>query len=829
MPVVARSPSPPSLESLFDTPPRDLGPKKLLHVIVPDHPTRITESRASSAAPRFWTTLDKGKARTSGERPADLSNPSAYFPQLRYTRNGVTVRFCKPCSAAGGDRAAKAAYCRGRHTPNQCTFEAVKEIASDEETGSPESDALRSEGDDESISGASTSFPAASPQAKPSSDTEITEPWKEDSRYIQSLVFVPSTTKPRRCGRCRAAGGKWAERAPWCRGRVWVKWCSFLDDRLDVLPKTGSDQLSAKPQQGLRRASGDGTTPNGHHSETPSDPRTPAVEERSLTPEPVFLSSDSSRARRRRIVLTPPPTSPEHETDQPLASPPVTGSAVARPSAKRSVISLQAGTSKARRPSRWGPTGPAPQSSPRSSAVFPSPSPTLNSGSPEAPLHRRHYTARLRSSTDIAPPSPPRSSSMMRTSPGLESIHIELPNPGVGRKNQLRPVFDIAAPSPPRSSSITNMSPAVEDRVPLEHVTSRAPPVTSRPTPSPSFSAPRIASSPSLWSSMPPSSPPFARRSLPSRLASPPFRPTPPPSTNGARSSSEFSDNLPLHLPQRRSALRRPSEGSITTPHSVKKARFSLQPRSPPPEPSSGPITEDDDDDELLLRNTSSPVSTLSRSSPVYGSDCASHFSREMSVRAADVGFKLGPEPTGRLSCDMLAALAPSLSSAHPTLGASIFQRDPTPTYALSTPPLSFCSTMSPSTRSRTASSPSKPTAGLMLPPPVPVKRLESARLTTPVEDNKPFSEIKFTTQSPALLRARSRSRSVSTAPTSRRQSVAPLPSTTPRRKSRLERDLARVARVAGDEAGLEWGMDEEVGDDVGRMWREGSVARYLD
>ena len=96
------------------------------------------------------------------------------------------------------------------------------------------------------------------------------------------------------------------------------------------------------------------------------------------------------------------------------------------------------------------------------------------------------------------------------------------------------------------------------------------------------------------------------------------------------------------------------------------------------------------------------------------------------------------------------------------------------------------------------------------------------------MDDVKPFA-IQFVKQSPALLRARARSRSVSVAPISHPPTKVPVPSTAPRRKSRLERELAKVAREIDDDAGLEWGMDEEVGEDLGRMWREGSVVKYLD
>jgi hypothetical protein len=41
--------------------------------------------------------------------------------------------------------------------------------------------------------------------------------------------------------------------------------------------------------------------------------------------------------------------------------------------------------------------------------------------------------------------------------------------------------------------------------------------------------------------------------------------------------------------------------------------------------------------------------------------------------------------------------------------------------------------------------------------------------------------------------------------------------------------DLRRLAEQIGDDAGYEWGMDEDAGEEVGRLWREGSVVRYVD
>ena len=50
----------------------------------------------------------------------------------------------------------------------------------------------------------------------------------------------------------------------------------------------------------------------------------------------------------------------------------------------------------------------------------------------------------------------------------------------------------------------------------------------------------------------------------------------------------------------------------------------------------------------------------------------------------------------------------------------------------------------------------------------------------------------------------------------------------TERRKSRKERELARVARMMGDDVGLEWGLDEDFGVELARGMREGTVVSHL-
>jgi len=65
--------------------------------------------------------------------------------------------------------------------------------------------------------------------------------------------------------------------------------------------------------------------------------------------------------------------------------------------------------------------------------------------------------------------------------------------------------------------------------------------------------------------------------------------------------------------------------------------------------------------------------------------------------------------------------------------------------------------------------------------------------------------------------------------PNSRTSSPAqPHPASTPRRRSKLEEKLGIIAQTVDGES-LEWGMDEDVGEDLGKMWREGSVVHYLE
>ncbi|KAE8542546.1 hypothetical protein D1P53_001326 [Cryptococcus gattii VGV] len=404
-------------------------------------------------------------------------------------------------------------------------------------------------------------------------------------------------------------------------------------------------------------------------------------------------------------------------------------------------------------------------------------------------------------------------------------------------------------------------------REPKETAPLLSPPPTSSVAPSPPPIASPYRPSRSLLLSLPPSSPPRPDifSPFPSQPAQPTpspsvslkhrnhvadtyklsgvmYHPTPPPSTDGMRSASLSSDNASTSLPHK-SALRRPSDSlGLQSSSSIKRTRFSLI-RSPVCHSTSD---EEGSEDELDLLSNIDSSSTITHSSPPKQS--SSPIRTEWRVRAADIGIKLGPEHTGRLPSDMVKSLVPSMGLFRPTLGSS---SQISSKYTLPAPPSGFRPAFQPRPASEqqhpSSGSGPDPQARLMLPPPVPVKRsICPNSLSTPKKSKNSTStfstsssvpsKIRLTSLPAVVVRARARSRSLSMAPTGAlRTSKTPgsvtspgskIPRTTPTRNGKVLMDLQRVAKELGDEAGLEWGLDEET-DDGGRMWREGSVAAY--
>lgn len=309
------------------------------------------------------------------------------------------------------------------------------------------------------------------------------------------------------------------------------------------------------------------------------------------------------------------------------------------------------------------------------------------------------------------------------------------------------------------------------------------------------------------------------------------------PSTSTSHSRrTAISEEAPKTLPKSRQSLPPlPSARQFSQPRN--QIIFSSDPMD----------SDSDSEDEMNLRDSedSFPPSSppFSMSSPPRSSSP----SYEIRVRAKDAGIVLG-EHSGRLPVGMVDALSgvmsglgssslptppnstgsdPSLSTFKPTLGS--MRKSP---YVLPTPPRSFGSARSPSTSFTTSNS-----KGLMLPPPIPRHLPTPAPSETPPPTNR-VVQIMTSPMKRVREEDHSLNRSKSVASFKRASSsslhkyghghgtgggIVSLP-----KKNRLERDLAKLAMACEDDDGLEWGMDEEAGLDLGRSYREGSVVKYL-
>lgn len=415
--------------------------------------------------------------------------------------------------------------------------------------------------------------------------------------------------------------------------------------------------------------------------------------------------------------------------------------------------------------------------------------------------------------------------------------------------DDVRDMFSPGAPSSPGPVDIDMSSPTAY-RSPAVFESS---PVLGAPRSELSsfFSSPPYQQT-TLDGSLPGSSPLADRFAAATRLRPAPARaqtmnPTPP------RSSSAGTDASPPRVRAVTIAAGRMTPPSSQTPEVVKSAPTAKQTRptttskmnvpslpSPISEVPSSDAAQQPDSDEIPNSPSPNPCRTLPHEP----------FSAEITMRAADVGFALGPAPTGRLSTAMLSALAPALGQgqasppSEPTLAQAVNGAFTLPAPPCPTRP---AETVSAPSRIQAGSSSSPSTSlGLMLPPPVPTRRAAppapSSTNSTPRKrrastyaDDDEYDEpapMKFTTtvKVPRQPPVRSRSRSVSVSsrtvtgtPSRARVYSRTTPASTPRKKSRTERHLEYIAASMDDDEGLEWGLDEEVGDDA-RVWREGSV-----
>jgi len=801
-------------------------------------------------------------------------DPERYHSDVHYTHNGTRVRQCLGCKLKGGVREKRAPWCKGRWRIKDCTFLQDDPGNDEEEDGSDEDGA--SENQDEAVpvrarsvttverdpagheeqaiifrtvsSGAmfESALLHASRPAGPSvspkpmyTPATLPPPNLDGNRYHESLTFISTAAGTiRRCKLCRRAGGKREETAMWCRGRVWSKYCTFRDGDGDDEFTRALLKPNPKQSAGPRRAPihvplapplGEGYYLDVRHSPGKTSfvkCQACAMADETRQAKAIwckgrkhvrlcsFAKEDEAREGRGMFL-----GARSAEANDPFAM-----DLDARPMSPLMLDEERRAEDEGilfARPSFSGKRKrePSPRSSDRDGV-----SPVLDMG-----IYRDGDDGN--SPFDLEIPA----------------IHEE-PTRTLEDNNFYSRAVSVSLPpsSPP--------APVPADPTPTR-------PVLPRPTPSPSVSLTRPSESPPIRpetlvhsSSLPPSSPIFEPTPT-SRTANLTFRPTPP-SSISARSASVLSDAGSLSFP-RRGILRRPSDfdrpGSV--PRLTKRTRFSLAPLSPVRQVHSDPFQPmldiDHNDDELLLGPSTSPAYAGGDRTIQDRATAALEHSREISIRARDVGFNLSAH-TGRLSSDMLAALAPALSGSErrpATLGSSLRhsvtrtdwaeESTTAPPYSLPTPPPSHLAMTGRPGRERSASTGVGDKGKDTMPPPPVPQTTATARLPTPLsaEDEEDSDGGVVTPvnrrirHSRSASRSRSRAQSMSAIQESKARTSSPAqqhPASTPRRRSKLEERLEIIAQTVNGES-LEWGMDEDVGEDLGKMWREGSVVHYLE
>ncbi|WVF65416.1 hypothetical protein IAT40_000143 [Kwoniella sp. CBS 6097] len=761
----------------------------------------------------------KGKERVLGERPNESCPEIAYSPELQeqaespYYRNfwrtrSGSLHMCKTCRTIGGERASKAALCKGRRGP--CPLE----IQESQDTSVIPLDPTHSDSDVED-------------------QNELT-----DLPRSRSSISIQSHTRIRTCRLCREAGGERALLAASCSGRATFRNCKYAKhaytDSMSDEDRSSVRLPSSTPTSDQRTKT---TTVDSDSDDTPL--RRPGILRGSQSKSKIKSKSKSrSRSRSEKDIdsdleddlFTPLPHKPKPRGRSSVGLTPIPFSSSVVPPRPHDldpqVYAEGYNYAHNGRPRRcphcraaqglratraWWCKGrtwskqcaflsihadaevAAVQGQAKSSRTaderhldrlsstlsdVPDASELEDAEYSDSPLPAEQSRRKRDSNTARAPtrvttisPAQARPAALtkkfaptyMPTPPPTSSVEpSSSPSNEDAAFNPIRPLpmarsSSTLSSSMPPSSPLASFSPLVSDN-------SRLPPL---PTPSPSVSADfalhRRTSSPAqqlLISVLP-------RGGVMVGAACP----TPPPSTDGGRSSSVAPDDLPQTVP-RKSALRRPSDSNASSSAgSAKRARFSLQPRSPFREASSDPYDAfahagENSDDQLSLRHgtdiESSPLLTSSSSLPPrHTASSSSPLRNEWSVRAADVGFKLGPEHTGRISSDMLRALAPALPNFRPTLGSSLGASSSsvmgmTNRFALPEPPPSSGSSFDTKASSRTAVSGSTTdrtstldhttttpqSSGLMLPPPLPLKKVATPTLSIRVTNTEAVGSI---------------------------------------------------------------------------------------
>lgn len=810
--------------------------------------------------------------------PTEL-DPDRYFPDVHYTHGGARIRACAACRYTGGERERRAAYCRGRWRVALCTFGAdeqgpnaenakvvggasitersrdafehevasyIQNAADSEDINDP-LDRLGSEELITSITshvlGANGDFTEMSERAairSLQSSAESSAPFSLDpERYHDTLstsAFDPNAV--RRCKHCREAGGERERLSQWCKGRTRVKMCSWYVE--------GDDGDWTPAKEADRRAEHEAQIMIARPSTPPRPAKTlvkglPPLEDgyyfdvrysrsgKSLVRCQACVANGGVREEKakwckgrrhpglcayaqwdreqlKESADTREPLRVTDEQQSKLITP--TRVPVRKDDEDEEMVFVKSGGSSKRR--RVMSTTPVDGNS---------------AGSPVS-AHRPVVPGVL-------------ALSEATTSEVVEVVDEVVEARTIDANGEIDAHEGIANGDEPRLHDATRESRSVSSSLPPSSPPSSMQPLhvvhhASRSTPSPDVHAPhgdRFDSPMRVLASTSAESPSFAVPTLNSTAAFT-FHPTPPPSI-GARSSSFSSEAGPASFP-RRGILRRPSDfdrpGSL--PRLSKRARFSLAPLSPPRVAHSDPILPflEMEDDELLLGPSTSPAYP----SRVHDASFALPFSREISLRAKDVGFNLSAH-TGRLSSDMLAALAPALNHQRTsTLGSSLrhsvyarTEMSKVGTYSLPTPP--------PSLGPSTSTSRPRPTplSQEIVPMTDALPSNTSAfviRLPTPVSAEGEGDSDGDTITPVNRSKRRAKSVSILRSETKRTESppVMKHPASTPHKKTRLEENLEEIAMLVEDE-GLEWGMDEDVGEDLSKLGREGSVVCYVE
>lgn len=696
-----------------------------------------------------------GSAIQPSTRPATQASEldsNAYFPKQAFWRDGVTVRSCKACLAAGGERRRWAKLCKGRRGGRSvhCTFgQSVMQAVP-----LPTSDA------DEAID-------------------------------LERPQQTPATPRHSHCIKCEQAGGIRAERAETCKGRRQRQQCSFEVVTIDNLTRHTS---AANNRSGIAdRLPGDidvtKLDPKRYHFDVNYTHEGTRI--RSCAACNASGGLRKTRAAwcrgRWRVAQCTFVLDGNQKEDNDDAD------------------SLQS----------W---------SADIEGKYPN----------EGTVDSAHS-----SSMDVV--AYPAATEYERWTRSY-SIQDLRPTPSLFPSSSLPALSSPQSSLPPSSPPIFDASESTFYRV------------SFRPTPSPSTSAPYSGSPTRPIRALPRTA--SSSRSLAAVRTQTLFAATPP-SGVGLKDLS-VSYDAPLSL-TRRGILRQPTDFDRPSPaRSLKRARFSLVPLSPPLAPSSPSRTplegsDLDDEDELLLA-PSPPIRAVTHQPawrPASALRSSSPRSTELDVRAKDVGLKLS-EHTGRLSSGMLAAFAPASAILGRRLSNTLVSslrneltshlKSPTEQYSLPTPPPSFGSSRG---SDRSATPNRSPKSSLMLPPPVPLRATSTHRLPTPVsaeeEESSDFtgSSRKRLVMPHQKVTGRSRAKSLGALPKStkdpRPSSFTPktrksaMAASTPRKRRRTSVDEEEELQRASQEEGMEWGMDEDAGEELSRSFRDSSVFHFVD